>query len=237
MSYIYPQMLEDHKKYQKKNDIKALRSFGVKIGDLFKKENLTETEKQAIYMFNRYQPTLKNDCIMNEICRCVEETDFDLKFFKNNKDEFDYKMLLDKDYVIRPRSMLYERVDGLLKQYKTKVQDMNFSTNLLMSTNVNQKEIDEFVNEVSFVNYIYFLERDIERIGIQTSEVYNYFVDIIYNKYKQGHSILWDIFSEDLLANLNKGTIIIPVENAEGDIKYFNKRYSLVEVPLEDDNI
>ena len=99
---------------------------------------------------------------------------------------------------------------------------------------MSKKDIEEFVKEVSFVNYLYFLERDIERIGINTSEVYNYFVEIIYSKYKQGYNILWDIFYEDILEKLNTGRMYVPIEDAKGDVVYFGKRYSLVEVKIND---
>lgn len=237
MGYIYPKMLEDHKKYQKKNNVKALRKFGKNINDLLATEDKTEQENHMVYMYNRYQPTLKNKCIMNELCSYVERTDFDLKYFKKKKtEEFDYKKLLSEDYVVRPRSMLYQRVDGLIKKYKGKLQDMNFSTNLLISSDMSKKEIEEFVKELSYVNHLYFLEKDIERIGINTSEVYNYFVEIIYSRYKQGYNILWDIFGSDILKQLNTGKMIVPIENKNGEVEYFGERYSLVEVDV-DDNI
>lgn len=235
MGYIYPKMLEDHKKYQRKNNIKAIRKFGKNINDLLATEDKDEQEKHMVMMYNRYQPTLKNKCAMNELCSYIERADFDLKYFKAKKeDEFDYKKLLSKDYIVRPRSMLYQRVDSIIKKYKGKLQDINFSTNLLMNSDMSKKDIEEFVKEISFVNYLYFLEKDIERIGINTSEVYNYFVEMIYSKYKQGYGILWDIFSADILKMLNKGKMIIPVEKKDGDISYFGKRYSLMEVKIND---
>ena len=235
MGYIYPKMLEDHKKYQKKNNVKSIRKFGKNINDLLATEEKTEQEAHMVSMYNRYQPTLKNKCVMNELCSYVERTDFDLKYFKKNREnEFNYKKLLSEDYVVRPRSMLYQRVDGLIKKYKNKLQDMNFSTNLLISSDMSKKDVEEFIREISFVNHLYFLERDIERIGINTAEVYNYFVEIIYSKYKQGYNILWDIFSEDILQRLNQEKMTIPIEDANGDIIYFGKKYSLVEGDVND---
>ena len=237
MGYIYPKMLEDHKKYLRKNNMKTMRKAGKNINELFDKKERTETEEQLIMQYNRFQPTLKNKCLMNELCAYIERADFDLKFFKKtNKSEekFDYKKLLSDDYVVRPKSVLYERVDNLIKKYKSRLQDINFSTNLLMSSDMSKKDIEEFVQEISFVNYIYFLERDIERIGIQTAEIYNYFVEIIYEKYKQGYNIIWDIFYEDVLEKLNTGKMTVPVEDENGDVIYFGKRYSLMEVDIND---
>ncbi len=235
MGYIYPKMLEDHKKYQKKNNTKALRKTGKNINDLFEKKDRTEVENQLVMQYNRFQPTLKNKCLMNELCSYVERADFDLKFFTRKKcEEFDYKKLLSEDYVVRPKSVLYGRVDSLIKKYKNELQDIKFSTNLLINSSMSKKDVEEFVQEISFVNYLYFLEKDIERIGINTSEVYNYFVEIIYSKYKQGYNILWDIFYEDILEHLNRGKMVVPVENANGNVTYFGKKYSLMEVELND---
>ena len=44
MGYIYPKMLEDHKKYQKKNNVKSIRKFGKNINDLLATEEKTEQE-------------------------------------------------------------------------------------------------------------------------------------------------------------------------------------------------
>ena len=155
-------------------------------------------------------------------------------FKKKKENEFDYKKMLSEDYLVRPRSMLYQRVDGLIKKYKGKLQDMSFSTNLLISSDMSKKDVEEFIKELSYVNHLYFLEKDIERIGINTSEVYNYFVEIIYSKYKQGYNILWDIFSNDILQQLNNGKMVVPIEDKNGDTEYFGKRYSLMEVNLND---
>ena len=230
-------ILENNKKYLRKNNIKAMRKTGINMNDLFEKKERNEIEEQLILQYNKFQPTLKNRCVMNELCSFIERADFDLKYFKK-KDEkkFDYKKLLSEDYIVRPRSVLYERVDNLIKKYKGKLQDMSFSTSLLVSSDMSKKDIEDFIQEISFVNHLYFLEKDIERIGINTAEVYNYFVEIIYSKYKQGYNILWDIFYDDILEMLNKGKMYIPVENENGDVIYFGKRYSLVEVDI-DDNI
>lgn len=215
--------------------MKSMRRVGKNIVELFDKQERNEKEEQLIYQYNKFQPTLKNKCVMNELCNYIERADFDLKYFsKKNTEKFDYKRLLSEDYIVNPKSVLYGRVDGLIKKYKTKLQDINYSTNLLISSDMSKKEIEEFVQEISFVNYIYFLEKDIERVGINTAEIYNYFVEIIYNKYKQGYNIIWDIFYEDVLERLNKGKMVFPVEDASGEILYFGKRYSLMEVDLND---
>ena len=213
-----------------------MRRVGSSIVDLFDKKEKTEEEQQLIYQYNKFQPTLKNKCVMNEVCSCIEQTDFDLKYFskKNKEDKFDYKKLLSEDYIVNPRSVLYQRVDSLIKKYRTKLQDINYSTNLLISSDMTKKEIEEFIQEISFVNYMYFLEKDIERIGINTAELYNYFVEIIYSKHKQGFNILWDIFYEDILERLNNGKMVFPVEDASGTILYFGKRYNLMEVEIGD---
>ena len=80
MGYIYPKMLEDHKKYLRKNNIKAMRKTGINMNDLFEKKERNEIEEQLILQYNKFQPTLKNRCVMNELCSFIERADFDLKY-------------------------------------------------------------------------------------------------------------------------------------------------------------
>lgn len=236
MSYIYPQLLQDYKKYVNKNNTKCIRYTGKTLNQIFDTpiEERTDTEKKMIYLYNRYMPVMKNDCIMNYLCMHIEDTDFNLKYFKQ-KEEFDWTILLNKEYEVKKRSALYARITDILQRYKNTQADIAYSVNTLMEVSTSSKELDEYIKEMKNINQMFFLEKEIEHIGLPREEIYNYFVDLIYTKYKQGHHILWNIFPDQIFKAVNVGKMAVPVKDDDGEYTYFGEKYSfkIMDIELE----
>lgn len=232
MSYIYPQLQEDFKKYVKKHNSKCQRYVGKNINQIFDKEERTDEEKRLIYQYNRYMPVLKNNCIMNELCYLIEETDFNLKYFKK-KEEFDWTILLNKEYEVKRRSALYARITDILQRYKDTQDNLAYSVSALMDVSISSKELDEYVKEMKNINQMFFLEKEIEHIGLPREEIYNYFVDLIYTKFKKGYHILWNIFPDQIFKAVSLGKMIYPVKDNDGEYTYFGEKYSFKVVDLD----
>lgn len=237
MSYIYPQVLQDYKKYVNKHNTKCVRYTGKTLNQIFDTpaDKRNEMEKKMIYQYNKFMPVMKNDCIMNYLCMLIEDTDFDLKYFKQ-KEEFDWTILLNPKYEVKKRSALYARITDILQRYKDTQADIAYSVNALMEVSTSSKELDEYVKEMKNINQMFFLEKEIEHIGLPREEVYNYFVDLIYTKYKKGHHILWNIFPDQIFKAVNVGRMAVPVRDEEGEYHYFGETYSfkIMDINLED---
>lgn len=236
MSYIYPQLQQDYKKYVKKHNAKCQRYVGRNVNQLFEKVERTEEEKKLLYQYNKYMPVMKNNCIMNELCSIIEEADFNLKYFKQ-KEEFDWTILLNNDYEVKRRSALYARITDILQRYKDVQNDLAFSANALMDTSISSKELEEYVKEMKNINQMFFLEKEIEHIGLPREEIYNYFVDLIYTKFKKGHHILWNIFPDQIFKAVSLGKMVYPIRDIEGEYIYFGENYSfrVVDLNLNDE--
>ena len=238
MCYIYPQLQQDYKQYVKKNNIKCLRYTGKTLNQIFDTpaEERTDMEKKMLYNYNKFMPLMKNDCIMNYLCYHIEDLDFDLKYFKQ-KENFDWTILLDKTHTVNKRSMLYQRVKDILEKYKNSQAEIAYSVNTLNDVFNSSKELDEYIKEMKDVNQMFFLERDIEHIGLSKDEIYNYFVDLIYTKYKQCYHILWNIFSEQIFKAINVGKMAVPVKDDNGTYYYFGEAYSfkIMDIDFERD--
>lgn len=232
MSYIYPQLQQDYKQYVKKHNAKCQRYVGRNINQIFEKEDRTEEEKKLVYQYNRYMPVMKNNCVMNKLCSLVEEADFNLKYFKQ-KEEFDWTILLNDKYEVKRRSALYVRITDILQRYKDTQNDLAYSVNALMDVSVSSKELDEYVKEMKNINQMFFLEKEIEHIGLPREEIYNYFVDLIYTKFKKGHHILWNIFPDQIFKAISVGKMIFPVRDEDGEYHYFGESYSFKVVDLD----
>lgn len=231
MSYIYPQLQQDYKDYVKKHNSKCTRAVGKNVNQLFEQEIRTDEEKKLVYQYNRYMPVMKNNCVMNQLCSLIEETDFNLKYFRQ-KEDFDWTMLLNKDYEVKRRSALYARITDILQRYKNTQNDLAYSANALMDISMSSKELDDYIKEMKNINQMFFLEKEIEHIGLPREEIYNYFVDLIYTKFKQGYHILWNIFPDQIFKAVSLGKMIYPVRDDEGEYIYFGERYSFKVVDL-----
>lgn len=231
MSYIYPQLQQDYKDYVKKHNSKCTRAVGKNVNQLFEQEIRTDEEKKLVYQYNRYMPVMKNNCVMNQLCSLIEETDFNLKYFRQ-KEDFDWTMLLNKDYEVKRRSALYARITDILQRYKNTQNDLAYSANALMDISMSSKELDDYIKEMKNINQMFFLEKEIEHIGLPREEIYNYFVDLIYTKFKQGYHILWNIFPDQIFKAVSLGKMIYPVRDDDGEYVYFGEKYSFKVVDL-----
>lgn len=238
MSYIYPQLQQDYKDYVKKHNAKCTRAVGKNINQIFEQEERTEEEKKLVYQYNRYMPVMKNNCVMNQLCSLVEETDFNLRYFRQ-KENFDWTILLNKNYEVKRRSALYARITDILQRYKNTQNDLAYSANALMDVSMSSKELDDYIKEMKNINQMFFLEKEIEHIGLPREEIYNYFVDLIYTKFKQGYHILWNIFPDQIFKAVSLGKMIYPVRDEDGDYIYFGEKYSfkVVDLDLDDSEV
>lgn len=177
-------------------------------------------------------PVMKNNCVMNELCSLIEEADFNLKYFKK-KEEFDWTILLNKEYEVKRRSALYARITDILQRYKDTQDNLAYSVNALMDISTSSKELDEYIKEMKNINQMFFLEKEIEHIGLPREEIYNYFVDLIYTKFKKGYHILWNVFPDQIFKAISLGKMIYPVRDEDGEYTYFGERYSFKVVDLD----
>ena len=106
-----------------------------------------------------------------------------------------------------------------------------------MEISTSSKELDEYIKEMKNVNQMFFLEKEVEHIGLPKEEIYNYFVYLIYTKFKKGHHILWNIFPDQLLKSISLGKMIVPVKDDDGEYHYFGETYSfkIMDLDLEGD--
>jgi hypothetical protein len=106
-----------------------------------------------------------------------------------------------------------------------------------MEISTSSKELEEYVKEMKNINQMFFLEREIEHIGLPKEEIYNYFVYLIYTKFKKGYHILWNIFSEQILKAISLGKMVVPTKDENGEYYYFGESYSfkVMDLKLEEE--
>lgn len=73
MKYLYPTYKMKFSEHYNKYEYLCYRTFGIHIEELLNIENKTEEQKQLANNYNRFNPLLETDCVMNNICRYMEK--------------------------------------------------------------------------------------------------------------------------------------------------------------------
>lgn len=233
MCYIYPSLKKAYKQHMGSSKRICRAMFGCKLNELFKKIEKTKEEKKFIRNYYNYLPVLVNKSLLNELCWYVEDSDFDLKFFKD-KDDFDYKILMDDDITINSQSNMCKKILSVLKKYHT-IYELNTHERKYMSEDFEYVYgVDDEENDKEYTILFKEIENELFNVCSNKSELCNYLVYIMYNEFKnKSKAILWNICGNEIIQNIKKrnNKAYFPVEFNESDsVEYLGKYYKLMEV-------
>lgn len=220
--YLYKSLMDEYKKYEKNFTSISRKYFGLTIKELLRKENKTQGELSLIRKYRKYSPVLETECIMNILCKCVENTEFDIKYKKNAKGT----LINFADNNIKFDEIKLQQLTELYREYKSQKRYKG-----LMSMIDNEGIQDDDVNEI--MNNIILSHKDEYRekmydIFSSSKELFNYLIEICKrNNYKE--DFIWDILKDDVLDIIPNENSLIIVDDENG-IDYLGRTYNLQEV-------
>lgn len=115
MIYIYPNEMKTYKNFVDVTNQNALVNFGMTIDELLSKDCYTEDEQSFIDYYNRFFPVTMGNCIMNKICRLVENEFYGF-IQERTSGEFDVSILKNNDVTYTRKQ--YECVKEVYEEYK-----------------------------------------------------------------------------------------------------------------------
>lgn len=226
MRYIYPSLMKEYKNYLRKSDAAAIREFRMTVGEMQALPycELTDRQKEFLRYYELGMPVGVGDCVLNRICRRIEEefdgfigkssatSDFDVGIYKNGVDYTPYQY-----YMI---TKLYEEYRRRRHEYTIYVA-------------VNDVDSDESVSNTDML----FEEFRRACVGVcgNDDELLDILVDIWYSR-KTTNALIWSAFPELLVNTLirkNGNRICVPVKDPDGEIYYRGERYTIQEKELE----
>lgn len=219
MRYIYPKLMSQYNTYIKNTNKKCVREFRQTIDELISKpeSELTEAQLEFIKYYYQRMPVGMHDCVMNKICRRIED-EFDGYFIKNPSDvEFSHDIMKSgQDYT----TTQYNAVSRLYDQYTKRLQEyMQFS---------KKERIDEDESSVRRSLMVQDFRTECERVCSNSSQLCDIILDLCYRR-NGTKQFCWDICSEDIISNLlenNDYRILYPVMDENGDVEFCGKRFS-----------
>lgn len=236
MCHIYPSLMKEYKSHKETYKRICRAMFGCRFDELLKKGKYTDKEKKFIRNYYRYLPVKVNKSIMNQLAWYIEDIDFDLKFFKKEK-EFDYTILMDSTYKVNSDSKIYKKILNVLKKYH-RIYELNVHEKRNMIETFDYYEEDEDDQELSFLcNEI---ENELLALCSNKLELADYMISIAYNELKnKSKSILWNVCGEQVVENLKRKSEkgYYPIETTPDDYdsyEYLGKYYKLQEENIFD---
>lgn len=217
MIYIYDTLKKQYMQYRKNNDFVCQVQFGCKLQQLIDKEDKTDAEIKFLSRYNYFCPVLNTSCIMNMLCKRVEDLDFNFKYLKN-KEEYDYKVYLGNEPF---NSSIYTKVETILN---------SLSRNYLAVAARLREDGDEAKRYGGSVegfckNSMTLLFDDCfeKLMGVVNNRhfIANYVIDIAYKKKSANllKTFAWVKFGRDIVKVLSEGkdSISVPIAADDGE--------------------
>ena len=226
MRYLYSQYNRDYKNHVADFDRYCVIMYGKKYHEL----DLSKPEyKELKEYYDRKNPLLETDGVMNRLCRYMEGQLTNLKKYTyklSNEDA--YAILTNNEFVIDRRKL--EQMVALCEEY-------------------DKFKNEKMLQESEFNTYEQFYRAlRIKAVDTISSDKYELAVLAAYVGYKlpkEHKAFCWDVFGGYVVSNLmrNKTDEIVelPILDENGPIEYLGERYSIKQYnfncPVGDDKV
>lgn len=223
MKYLYPTYKMKFSEHYNKYEYLCYRTFGIHIEELLNIENKTEEQKQLANNYNKFNPLLETDCVMNNICRYMEKEIKEIKInVKKASPDYIFNILYNPKI-----DFTEEQMKEMLKVYKKYKASKSTQSNIDM---YGEEENKNYSKEEIYALDFDYISDDIQRLA-------NIAIYINYVLYpKSPKNFCWDLFGEGILLNIYDNSnkeFSIPMLNENGKIEYMGKKYNNERVDIE----
>ena len=228
MKYLYPTYKMKFNEHYNKYEYLCYRTFGIHIEELLNIENKTEEQKQLANNYNKFNPLLETDCVMNNICRYMEKAIKEIKInVKKASPDYIFNILYNPKI-----DFTEEQMKEMLKVYKKYKASKSTQSNIDM---YGEEENKNYSKEEIYALDFDYISDDIQRLA-------NIAIYINYVLYpKSPKNFCWDLFGEGILLNIYDNSnkeFSIPMLNENGKIEItLEKRDGNLYFAVTDDGI
>ncbi len=219
--YLYGSLMSAYKEYNKNFNNLSMKNFGMKINDLIKKQNKINKEINLVRKYQKYSPILETDCVMNNLCKSIEDVDFDIKYNPNANSllpTFCDRTSINNTFV----DILYL----ISKEYKAKKKFKGLSL-LVDNEGIQDDDINNIMQNVLYASRDECRERLYE-VFSSSKELFNHLVAMC-QKYNIGFDFVWDMLGDDIIDIIPQNNSLVAVEDGDG-LEYLGRTYNIKEV-------
>ena len=219
--YLYNTLMNDYKNYEKNFNSISLTHFGVPIKVLLRKKDHTEGEMNLLRKYRKYSPVLETDCIMNLLCKEIENVEFDIKYKPNCVSllpEFAEDIEVEEDKMAR--------LEQIYKEYKAQRKYKGIEA-LVDNEGIQDDDMNEILKNVLYANRDEYKNEMLE-LFTSSKELFNHLV-VLCERNGWSYDCIWDIIGDDIIDIIPYGKSQVVVEDENG-FEYLGHHYSLEEV-------
>lgn len=219
--YLYSTLMNDYKNYEKNFNSISLTHFGVPIKALLRKKDHTEGEMNLLRKYRKYSPVLETDCVMNILCKEIENVEFDIKYKPNCTSllpKFADRTEIDEDKIVK----LIELYKGYKAQRKYKGIEA-----LVDNEGIQDDDMNEILRGVLYANRDEYKNNMLD-LFTSSKELFNHLV-VMCERNNWSCDCIWDIVGDDIVDIIPYGNTQVVVEDADG-FEYLGRNYKLEEV-------
>ena len=225
MIYLYADYMRKYKNHKEIYENYCESFYGYTLEDLINKKNRSNHEEKIYQQYMEFNPFIDSDSVMGYICNYMEESIDEIKIGLKDGEDLDIDTLTDTSIAINPDKLAL--MGDLYKKYRTIKSGVYY--------------FDDSGDSIA--NKMLQLNRDAyETISSNAAELANLAVEFSYRQHN-GTTIrdfCWNIFGREILTNLiNNGydRAEIPLKDEFGNIHYLGKRYSILSIPITEENL
>ena len=219
--YLYSTLMNDYKAYEKNFNSISLTHFGIPIKALLRKKEHTEGELNLIRKYRKYSPVLETDCIMNILCKEIENMEFDIKYKPNCVSllpEFADEVDVDEEKM--------QSLTSIYKKYKAQKKYKGIEA-LVDNEGIQDDDMNEILRNVLYANRDEYKNEMVE-LFTSSKELFNYLI-VMCDRNNWSYDCIWDIVGEDIIDIIPYGDTKVVVEKEDG-FEYLGHFYGLEEV-------
>lgn len=220
--YLYSALMKDYKTYEKNFNSISMTNFGMPIKALLRKDNHTDRELSLIRKYRKYSPVLETDCVMNNLCKEIENVEFDIKYKPNTISI----LPLFADLTNIEEEKIVELV-MLYKEYKAHRKYKGLEA-MVENEGIQDEDMTEILRNVLYANRDEIKDKMVELFSGHYKNLFNH---LVYMCQQFGWSLdcIWDILGDDIIDIIPYGQNLVIVED-EGGFEYLGHHYALREV-------
>jgi hypothetical protein len=220
MRYIYPALMRQYNTYIKNTNRNAMREFQKTVAELdaIPEEERTERQNEFLKFYSQRMPVGVGDCVMNRICRKIEDAFDGYIGRENSKTQFDYRVMKNSaEYSQKQLNTIKKLMDDYNKRL----------TNYRVF--VDYERVDEYESLTTLRQMDDEFRKECIQVCPDRAALCNIVLDLCYTR-NSTKRFSWNMCGDEIIENLlarNGGMIHFPVLDENGELEYGGKRYMM----------
>ena len=212
--------------------------FGIELKELLSKNTNELNEEQKIFLkyYNKHLPVIETNCVMNKICKYIENIDFNIKKKVRSNQDFDYKTLQTNNFILN--NTLYrqikEELEKTFKEWDLKRKEED-KKNLLRKNATKDDEKIKFEKDIE----TNLLKNKLLEICSNEEKLANHLIYYFYEERpSSSKNTLWSLVGKQIYENLklNINSYYFPIKNPNGNLKFLYENYSIEKIDIESED-